>query len=108
MSIEVRKVHRSANIIGVPVRNPEGEDLGQIEEVVIDLETGRVAYLVVSFGGFLGMGEKLVRHSVGSCLAQVWRSSQILRVAPRSGEAGKRTGVQQGRLARHGQSEMDG
>ena len=59
MSIEVKKVHRTANIIGVPVRNPAGENLGQIEEVVIDLEAGRVAYLVVSFGGFLRMGEKL-------------------------------------------------
>ena len=36
-----------------------GENLGKIEELMLDLETGRVAYAVLSFGGFLGMGEKL-------------------------------------------------
>jgi sporulation protein YlmC with PRC-barrel domain len=41
------------------VRNSEGEDLGKIEELMIDIPTGRVAYAVLSFGGFLGMGNKL-------------------------------------------------
>ena len=41
------------------VINTAGEDLGRIEELMIDLETGRVAYAVLSFGGFLGMADKL-------------------------------------------------
>jgi hypothetical protein len=41
------------------VINPAGESLGDIKEIVIDPRTGRVAYVVVSFGGFLGLGEKL-------------------------------------------------
>ena len=50
----------SANsIIGDAVRNASGEDLGEIEELMIDLEHSRVAYAVISFGGFLGLGEKL-------------------------------------------------
>jgi sporulation protein YlmC with PRC-barrel domain len=40
------------------VVNRAGEDLGKIEELMIDLEDGRVAYAVLSFGGFLGMGGK--------------------------------------------------
>ena len=60
MPIDVRKVYRSRKIIGTPVRNKAGEDLGEIEEVVIDLEHNRVAYAVLSFGGFLGLGDKLV------------------------------------------------
>jgi sporulation protein YlmC with PRC-barrel domain len=36
-----------------------GEDLGRIEELMIDLDNGRVAYAVMSFGGFLGMADKL-------------------------------------------------
>ncbi len=33
------------------VKNLEGEDLGKVEELMIDLKSGRVAYAVVSFGG---------------------------------------------------------
>jgi PRC-barrel domain len=41
------------------VVNPQGEDLGQVEHIMIDVPGGRVAYAVLSFGGFLGMGDKL-------------------------------------------------
>jgi len=40
------------------VRNPAGEDLGSIDEIMLDLESGRAAYAVLSFGGFLGIGNK--------------------------------------------------
>jgi len=46
-------------IIGDGVVNRAGENLGKIEELMLDLEKGRVAYAILSFGGFLGMGEKL-------------------------------------------------
>ena len=46
-------------IIGDNIVNRTGERLGKIEELMLDLEKGRVAYAVLSFGGFLGMGEKL-------------------------------------------------
>jgi hypothetical protein len=41
------------------VINMAGEHLGKIEDLMIDLENGRVAYAVLSFGGFLGLGNKL-------------------------------------------------
>jgi sporulation protein YlmC with PRC-barrel domain len=41
------------------VRNPQGEDLGKIEDFMLDTESGRIEYAVLSFGGFLGMGDKL-------------------------------------------------
>lgn len=50
---------KASSIIGTKVVNPMAESLGDIKEIVIDPRTGRVAYVVVSFGGFLGMGEKL-------------------------------------------------
>ena len=50
---------KASNIIGTSVVNPKGDSLGDIKEVVIDPRTGKVAYAVVSFGGFLSMGEKL-------------------------------------------------
>jgi PRC-barrel domain protein len=42
------------------VKSPQGEDLGKIEEIMIDMEVGRVAYAILSFGGFLGLGNKWV------------------------------------------------
>jgi sporulation protein YlmC with PRC-barrel domain len=41
------------------VENSAGESLGSIHDIMIDLATGNVAYAVLSFGGFLGLGEKL-------------------------------------------------
>jgi sporulation protein YlmC with PRC-barrel domain len=52
------RMYRSSKLVGADVENPQGEDLGDIKDVVIDAPTGRVAYVVVTFGGFLGMGEK--------------------------------------------------
>jgi sporulation protein YlmC with PRC-barrel domain len=53
------RVLSASTLKGDGVRNAAGEDLGKIEEFMIDLETGRIAYAVLSFGGFLGMGNKL-------------------------------------------------
>lgn len=46
-------------LIGNDVYNLKDEDLGDIKEIMLDMRTGRVGYAVLSFGGFLGMGEKL-------------------------------------------------
>jgi sporulation protein YlmC with PRC-barrel domain len=49
----------ASSIVSDSVRNPSGEPLGFIEDLMIDLRTGAVRYAVVSFGGFLGLGDKL-------------------------------------------------
>lgn len=49
----------SAKIVGCKVENSKGENLGKIESLMLDLGEGRVLYAVLSFGGFLGMGDKL-------------------------------------------------
>lgn len=46
-------------LIGDNVVNAAEEDLGDIKEIMLDMQTGQVAYAVLAFGGFLGMGEKL-------------------------------------------------
>lgn len=50
---------KASSMIGTDVVNMKDEDLGEIKEIVIDPSTGKVAYAVMSFGGFMGMGEKL-------------------------------------------------
>ncbi|MFC3111453.1 PRC-barrel domain-containing protein [Undibacterium arcticum] len=44
---------------GNDVYNDKDENLGDIKEIMLDMRTGKVSYAVLSFGGFLGMGEKL-------------------------------------------------
>jgi sporulation protein YlmC with PRC-barrel domain len=46
-------------LIGDSVVNGSDDDLGDIKEIMLDMQTGQVAYAVLAFGGFLGMGEKL-------------------------------------------------
>ena len=43
---------------GTTVYNTQGEKLGHIDAVMLDKRSGNVAFAVMSFGGFLGMGEK--------------------------------------------------
>ncbi len=49
----------AGSLKGTKVVNAGGEDLGSIEELMLDVGTGEVAYAVLSFGGFLGLGDKL-------------------------------------------------
>ncbi|CAH1386944.1 PRC-barrel domain-containing protein [Candidatus Nitrotoga sp. M5] len=49
----------ATSIIGDNVRNGAGEDLGKIEDLMVCTVNGSVKYAVLSFGGFLGMGDKL-------------------------------------------------
>lgn len=57
--MQTRSIIRGKDIADYSVRNPQGEDLGTIKDVVIDTNEGRVAYAVLSFGGLLGFGDKL-------------------------------------------------
>ncbi len=54
-----RRVLSASTINGDTVRNLAGEDLGKVHDLMIDLASGRIAYAVLSYGGFLGMGDKL-------------------------------------------------
>lgn len=52
-------VYRGSSLKGMEVKNREGKDLGTIDELVFDLREGRVAYAALSYGGVLGVGDKL-------------------------------------------------
>jgi sporulation protein YlmC with PRC-barrel domain len=52
-------VVRASSVNGMAVKSPNDKELGKVEDVVIDMETGTVRYVAISFGGFLGAGDKL-------------------------------------------------
>jgi sporulation protein YlmC with PRC-barrel domain len=58
-SVTMYGVVPASKIIGEAVVNRQGENVGKIHELVIDAKRNRVAYAVLSFGGFMGMGNKL-------------------------------------------------
>jgi sporulation protein YlmC with PRC-barrel domain len=53
------KISSAATLSGYLVRNSEGEDLGCIEELMVDPDSGKIVYAVVSLGAYLGTGDKL-------------------------------------------------
>jgi hypothetical protein len=54
---ETKRLIASSKVEGTPVYNRAGENLGSVLNFMVDKYTGQVAYAVMSFGGFLGLGE---------------------------------------------------
>jgi sporulation protein YlmC with PRC-barrel domain len=54
-----RRTLSANSLIGDSVMNPQGDDLGKLKEIMLDVEEGRIAYGVLESGGFLGLGAKL-------------------------------------------------
>jgi len=55
----LRRVLAASTLEGDTVKNSAGETLGKVDEIMIDIPSGRVAYVVLSMGGILGLGDKL-------------------------------------------------
>ena len=53
------EVMAADTLAGDPVVNTKGEELGEVTDIMVDVRRGRVAYAVLSAGGFLGIGDKL-------------------------------------------------
>ncbi|TDR93028.1 PRC-barrel domain-containing protein [Enterovirga rhinocerotis] len=54
---ESRRLIASSKVEGTAVFDPKGEQLGTVMNFMVDKVTGQVAYVVMAFGGFLGLGE---------------------------------------------------
>lgn len=63
---------------GDDVINPQGENLGEIKKIMIDVQSGRVAYAVLSTGGFLGIANKLFAIPWGALTLDASRKCFIL------------------------------
>ncbi len=54
------EVITSRAITGKTVKNPDQKDLGTVHNLILDMKSGRVAFLVLSTGGIFGIGEKFI------------------------------------------------
>jgi sporulation protein YlmC with PRC-barrel domain len=50
----------TSTLLGTPVKTPQGEELGTLQDFMLDPQTGRIVSVVLAFGGTLGVGEKRV------------------------------------------------
>jgi sporulation protein YlmC with PRC-barrel domain len=59
MASSTPRVLATSALKGSRVGNFAGEDLGKVDDLVVDVDSGRLNYVIVSIGGFLGIGDKL-------------------------------------------------
>jgi sporulation protein YlmC with PRC-barrel domain len=77
---EFPRVLSASTLNNEKVVNAAGEDLGKMADYMIDLKSGRIAYCVLSFGGFLGMGDKLFAVPWSALTLDMETKSFILNV----------------------------
>jgi sporulation protein YlmC with PRC-barrel domain len=75
------RVLSASTLAGDPVKNRQDEDLGKIEDFMLDLANGRVAYCVLSYGGVLGLGNKLFAVPWSALALDTERHCFILNVS---------------------------
>jgi len=58
-TVSLTHAYRASSVIGMKVYNAANEEVGKIDDLVLDTTTGKVRYAALAVGGFLGIGEKL-------------------------------------------------
>lgn len=58
-TVRLGKVEKASKIVGLSVLNKRNEKLGSVDNLVLDLPAGRIVHVVLSSGGFLGIGDAL-------------------------------------------------
>ena len=62
---------RATSLMGTAVRNPAGKEIAKVEDLIVDAEKGVVSHAVLSVGGFLGVGERLVAYPLPAAEASL-------------------------------------
>jgi len=57
---------KASDLIGMTVKNYQDEKLGKVEDLAVDVESGRMVQVILSTGGFLGMGNTLTAVPPGA------------------------------------------
>jgi sporulation protein YlmC with PRC-barrel domain len=96
---DTRETHAliaSDKVEGTPVRRSDGEKIGTIERVMIEKRSGKVAYAVMSFGGFMGLGEEyytlpwsVLKYNTALDAYELNLNEDQLRGAPRRNPEGQ-------------------
>jgi sporulation protein YlmC with PRC-barrel domain len=87
---QLRDTAKASDIIGMTVKNYQGEKLGKVENLAVDVESGRIVHVIISTGGLLGMGETLtpvppgaLHHDLGEKVFHLDASMEKFKAAPK-------------------------
>ncbi len=83
------QIQRASKLMGTPVKNRQDEKLGNVENLLLDLSSGRIVAVIISSGGFLGLGDELsavpptaFRFNTERDILQLDASKEMLSSAP--------------------------
>ena len=71
----------ATTLIGDEVKNAQGESLGHLKEIMLNTSDGKISYAVLSFGGVLGMGDKLFAVPWASLMVDHQNKNLVLNVS---------------------------
>jgi sporulation protein YlmC with PRC-barrel domain len=81
---------KASDLIGMEVNNYQGDKLGKVDDLALDVETGRIVQVILSTGGFVGIGDTLhavppgaLHHDVANKVIHLNADKETLKAAPR-------------------------
>src|ERR1022692_2549274 len=81
---------KASDLIGMTVKNNQDEKLGKVEDLAVDVESGRVVEVIISTGGFIGIGDTLtavppgaLHHDVANKVLHLDADREKLKGAPK-------------------------
>jgi hyperosmotically inducible periplasmic protein len=87
---QLKDTAKASDIIGMTVKNYQHEKLGNVENLAVDVESGRIVQVIISSGGLIGMGETLtpvppgaLHHDVGQKILNLDASMEKFNAAPK-------------------------
>src|SRR5580692_1876609 len=87
---QLKDTAKASDIIGMTVKNYQDEKLGKVEDLAVDVASGRIVQVIISSGGFLGMDTALtpvppgaLHHEVGQTVLQLYVSKDKFDAAPK-------------------------
>ena len=76
----VTDVNKASAFIGMAVKNTQNDSMGKVHDLVFDPESGRISYAVISVGGMLGVGDKLIAIPIASLKRQPGQKYLVLNM----------------------------
>jgi sporulation protein YlmC with PRC-barrel domain len=80
MKKSVSEINKASSFIGMKVQNLENEKIGSVNDLVFDPTNGKISYAVLSVGGFLGVGDKLIAVPITSLKARPGANHLVLNM----------------------------
>ena len=81
------QMRRVTHLTGMEVKNPENQDLGDIEDFAVDVSNGRIIYDIVAFGGVAGVGEKFAAVPADAVRLEAQTHVALLNATPKTLES---------------------